>query len=229
MLELASLKQIAQQVLMVSTPTGKIDNTLWDRAQRRVRNVEQLCCLPEIIEHDLPIDRFCLVIAAYFENAGVTRCSDDENAVHKLILENVNTVKLRAFSAQVLIDKLSGILSDQKIDKTNKIIIESENRFTNMIEARILSDARNLDDIGAIGIFNEFWRYVANGNGVSDTLKSWKRKIDYAYWQARLKESFHFESTRKIAAQRFSAAEYFMNRLSIENTANDLEEASMKS
>ena len=90
----------------------------------------------------------------------------------------------------------------------------------------ILSDAQNLDDMGATGIFNEFKRHVAQGKGVTDALQSWKKKIDYRYWQARLKESFRFESVRKLAQQRLSATEYFMNQLKIEHSAKDLEELS---
>ena len=93
----------------------------------------------------------------------------------------------------------------------------------------ILSDARNLDDMGTIGIFSEFKRHIIGGKGVSNVLQAWKRKIDYKYWQARLKESFRFKSVRKIAEQRLSTAEYFMNQLKIENTASDLEESSIDS
>jgi len=88
----------------------------------------------------------------------------------------------------------------------------------------ILSDARNLDDMGAMGIFNEFRRYIIGGKSICDALQSWKMKIDYRYWQARLKKSFRFESVRKLAEQRLSAAEHFMNQLEVETEAQDLNE-----
>jgi hypothetical protein len=68
-----------------------------------------------------------------------------------------------------------------------------------------------------------------HGKGASVALDSWKRKIDYRYWDARLKESFRFDSVRKLAIQRFSSAEYFMNQLSAENSARDLEELIIES
>ena len=98
-----------------------------------------------------------------------------------------------------------------------------------MTEAKILSDARNLDDMGAVGIFSEFRRFVCNGKGVADVLESWKRKVDYRYWQARLKESFRFETVRKLAVQRFAATEYFMTQLKMENNAQDLEDLLLES
>ena len=93
----------------------------------------------------------------------------------------------------------------------------------------ILSDARNLEDMGAVGLYHEFRKYVIHGKGVAEVLDSWKRKIDYRYWQARLKESFRFESVRRVAQQRHETTEYFMNQLSTENAARDLEELIIES
>ena len=86
----------------------------------------------------------------------------------------------------------------------------------------VLSDARNLDDMGMVGIFNEMRRYVVHGRGVSEALASWKRKLDYDYWKARLRESFRFDSVRQIAQQRLQGAEQYMKQLELENRAGDL-------
>ena len=227
--EIDVIREIAQQVLTVPTLAGATGNWLWDRAQRLVRNIEHICRLPELAEANLAIDRFCLMTAAYFVEAGFARYADAEDTGARLVLADVSSDDLRDFSTQIVLDKLSGALAGPKVDKINKIIIESGNRSADMTEARILSDARNLDDMGAVGLFNEFRRYVVHGKGASDVLESWKRKVDYRYWQARLKESFRFESVRKLAAQRFSAAEYFMNQLGMENAAKDLEEIIIES
>ena len=209
--EIDVIREIAQQVLTVPTLAGATGN--W----------------PELAEANLAIDRFCLMTAAYFVEAGFARYADAEDTGARLVLADVSSDDLRDFSTQIVLDKLSGALAGPKVDKINKIIIESGNRSADMTEAKILSDARNLDDMGAVGLFNEFRRYVVHGKGASDVLESWKRKVDYRYWQARLKESFRFESVRKLAAQRFSAAEYFMNQLGMENAAKDLEEIIIES
>lgn len=217
------VKEIAQQALSVTTMTGTKDNWLWDRAQRVLRNVEHICSLPELTEKNLPIDRFCLTAAACFSEAGFTRSAEAEDAGSKPVLTDVSSDDLWDFSTRVVADKLAGALPEHKIDKINKIITEAGNRFTNMLEAMILSDARNLDDMGAVGLFNEFRKYAALGKGVADILKTWKRKLDYQYFQARLKESFRFESVEKLAQKRHIAVENFMNQLQTENAAGDLE------
>lgn len=224
MSELDVIRDTAQQLLIVPTLSGEKDNFLLDRTQRIVRNVEHICRLPELTANNLLIDRFCLIAAAWFSDTGFAKYLDEQDLSSRIVLSDITAADIRDFSTQIVNDKLSGALNGQKIDKIDKIIIESSNRFTNMTEAMVLSDARNLDDIGAVGIFNEFRRYVVHGRGVADVLQSWKRKIDYQYWQARLKEGFRFDSVRQLAQQRFEAAQFFMNHLSDENNAKDIEE-----
>jgi hypothetical protein len=185
--------------------------------------------MPELLDKSVPVDRFCLIAATYFADAGFARWADAEDTSSRLVLSDVSQTDLRDFSTQIVTDRLSGALAGPKIEKIDKIIVESSNRFTEMIEAMILSDARNLEDMGAVGLYHEFRKYVIHGKGVAEVLDSWKRKIDYRYWQARLKESFRFESVRKLAERRFSAAEFFMNQLQVEHSARDLEELLLES
>lgn len=224
MSEMDVIRDLAKQVLTVTTLSGRPDNSLWDRAQRLVRNVERICRLPEIANSGLQNDRFCLLAATYFADAGLSRYLDTKNLASKVVLADISRSDLTDFSTQLIGEKLTGAVTDSRIEKINKIILESDNRFTNMNEAMILSDARNLDDMGAVGIFNEFRKYVLHGKGVSDALKSWKRKIDYQYWHARFKESFRLDAVRELAKRRFGAAELFMSQLAVENNAQDLDE-----
>jgi len=228
MSEIDIIREIARQSLCVSTATGAADNWLWDRTQRLLRNVERICELPELAEANLPIDRFALVAAAYFCESGLGRYNEAEEMPSKPVLADIRFSDLLDFSTQIVTEKLTGKLAAAKINKINRIIVESGGNSTDMTEAMILSDARNLDDMGAMGMFNEFRRYAIQGKGASGALQSWQRKIDYRYWQARLKESFRFESVRVLAQRRHLAAEYFMNQLAIENSADDLEEIVME-
>jgi len=79
--------------------------------------------------------------------------------------------------------------------------------------------------MGIVGIFSRFRNSSLRGKGPSDVLRSWKKKIDYGYFQARLKESFHFESVKRIAKKRFELTENFMSRLQDECSAKDILDA----
>jgi hypothetical protein len=211
------IREIAQSVLARKNVSASVkDGWLWGRTQRLLRNVEAICSLPELADADLPVDRFCLTAAVYFSESWL--CA--ENSKLTVSTGSGDSGKL---AAQVAAEKLEDVISQQKINKIGKIIVESGNKLTKMTEAKVLSDARNLDDLGAVGIFNQFRKSTLQGKGATESLQGWQKKVDYGYWQARLKESFHFESAKKIAQKRFSVTQDFMARLDRENAAADIE------
>jgi hypothetical protein len=224
MSEMDVIRHIAERTIKIPMPSGISDNWLWDRTVRILKNVEHICRLPELIDQNIPIDRFCLITATCFADTGFIRYAVAEGVLGRQALSDINPIDLRDFSTQITAERLNGVLAASKIEKCNKIIIESVNRFTEMTEAIILSDARNLEDIGVVGLVHEFRKATVGGKGISELLDSWKRKIDYGYWQARLREGFRFESVRRLAEQRFATAEYIMNQLYIEHNIRDFEE-----
>jgi hypothetical protein len=226
---LETIKKLAKETLTISIGVNNSDSTLWDRAQRLVCNVEYIVRLPEVAKSGMQIDRFCLTSATYFSDAGLARNLESKKHVGTFYGSGSNGDDLLHDCTEIVSEKLTGIIKRDKIEKINSIIVEAGSNFAKKPEAMILSDARNLDDMGAAGLFHEFRRYTFVGKGVFDALQLWKRKVDYRYWQARLKESFRFESVRKLAEKRLSTAEYFMNQLNIETEASDLEELSTDS
>ena len=212
------VKQIAEETI------SGCSKWLWDRSRRIVRNCELICRLGEIVEANLPIERFCLTAAAYFSDAGYIRFAESGKCPNGVVLSELNVNDLRKFSTLIVSNKLAGTDIESKIDKINKIIIESGTVNSKLAEARILSDGRGLEDMGAVGVFNEFRKYAFHGDGPADSLVGWKRRVEYRYWQSRLDESFSFESVKKIAKRRFAAAEIFMNQLADENNGRDIEE-----
>jgi len=224
MSELDIVRDIAKRTLVIGTTTGPSNNSFWDRSQRLVRNVDLICQLPELNEVGFKIDRFCLFSSAYFSDAGLVRDLETNGEAVKCLSPRNKVEDLVDISCKVVEEKLGSFFGETKVRKINRIIFESNNQSTKMPEGMILSDARNLDDMGAVGIFNELKQCVSNGKSISDALQIWKRKVDYQYWQARLTKSFHFDSVRKLAEQRLSSAEFFMNQLKMENSGQDLGE-----
>ena len=223
MSEIDIVKELARETLVIPTQAAYPDNFLWDRAQRLVRNVEHICQVPELGRAGTTIDRFCLTAATYFCDAGIA-VRLKTNQTGTLSASDNNGDGTLDFSAQIVEEKLGEHIDGLRVRNISRIVTESGSHFSKMPEAMILSDARNLDDMGTVGIFSEFRRYIVGGKSVSDFLPAWEKKIDYQYWQARLKKSFQFESVRKLAEQRLNTAEYFMNQLKIENNANDIAE-----
>ncbi|MBC8379546.1 MAG: hypothetical protein H8E62_10265 [Planctomycetes bacterium] len=224
MSELDTIHQIARKTLTFPTSSGGRDVWLWDRTLRILRNVEHICRLPELAEQAISIDRFCLVAAAYFADSGLAHFAGNRKATRQSPPADLTNADLCNVSTQTVSDMLADIITGTRVDKINKIITGSFDRFTDVTEAMILSDGRGLEDLGAAGLLDGIRGQFIDGKGVSDMLENWKRKIEYGYWQARLKESFRFAAVRQVAERRFAAVERFMNQLATENTAGDMEE-----
>ena len=226
MADLQVFKEIAERVLAIPTQKGTSDGYLIDRAYRILRHCGGIARLGEV--QRFQIDHDCLYIAAMFRDAGFAYYANQEDKVSRMVLADLTDEDIRDFSTQVVQEKLTELLTPERLELICGIIIESGKHNTTLIEAMILSDARNLDDMGVTGIFDEMRRYVMHGRGAAEALAGWNRKIEYDYWSARLRDGFRFESVRSIAEQRLLTARKFMGQLDIENGAADLEEILLK-
>lgn len=221
MADLNVIKEIAEQVLSIPTLKGTPDRYLIDRAWRVLRHCGSIAQLNEV--RCFQVDNECLTVAALFRDAGFARYANQEDRAQRMVLADLTDEDMRDFSTQVVQEKLAELLNPRQMERTCSIIIESGKRNTRLIEAMILADARNLDDMGAVGIFNELRRYVVHGRGAAEAVTSWNQKIEYDYWTARLRESFRFDAVRDIARRRLQNAMTFMEHLHFENRAGDLE------
>ena len=75
---------------------------------------------------------------------------------------------------------------------------------------RILSDARNLNDVGLLSLWPVIRRSLTEGDGVESLIDTWKRQKEYRFWDARLNESFHFDAVREIAENRLGQFDRFV-------------------
>ena len=222
MLQLSAIQQVAEQVLLVPGPNGHVDRFLLDRAQRLLRHCASIAQLDDV--RCFQVDRDCLAVAALFRDAGFARYAGEADQVSRVLLAELTDHDLRDFSTQIVHERLAELLNPRQLERVCSTIIESGSRTTRLIEAMILSDARNLDDMGAAGIFNAARRYGVHGRGVTEAVQAWRRKVDYDYWTARLREGFRFESVRGLARGRLQGAIAFMDQLARENRAADLED-----
>lgn len=229
MTEARQIQQIAKNLLCVRKPCGTLEQWLWDRACRIARHAEEICKITEIIESKVSIDRTCLEAAALFSDVGLFAYADAKGTKHSMAVLELSRPELRSFSAQILQEKLTSHYPKARLDRICQIIQESDNRYTQLPEARILSDARNLEDLGAIGVIQDLRRCMIQGKGISAALKSWKQKVDYRYWDARLKEGFHFESIRQLAEKRYLSAEEIMIQVQNEHNASDFKGLELES
>jgi hypothetical protein len=222
MTEIEIIKGLAKEVLTASKDSVGLGSFLWERTQRLARNVEHICDLSEITQSGIEVDRYCLLCATCFSETGFAGIPAKKKAPINYPFFKSNSDGVLESCREIIDSELGSLLSKGQIAKIKKILTESCERSTAMTEALILSDARNLEDMGAVGIFHELRRFMSQGKNINDVLLHWRKQTDYRYWQARLKDSFRFEGVRKLAEQRLTTAEQFMNQLQTETEASDL-------
>ena len=217
--ELKEIEQLAKKLLTTKAQNARPDNYLFARAIRLTASIEKICSTDELTAQNLSIDRFCLAVAALFSDTHLVHSKTAQST----LADSDRTINFTA-AAKFLAEYLAGCLIPQRIEKINKIIAESYISRTKMTEAKILSDARSLEDMGIIGILNDFRRQALAGKTVSDIAGAWQKKNDYGYFQTCLDDNFHFDSVRDLATQRLEAAQNFMNSLNAEISAEDLQQ-----
>ena len=105
---------------------------------------------------------------------------------------------------------------------------QCNDRHSDLIEAQVLAEAENLDDIGVMYLLRQFRQYQAEGRPLEQLLAAWKRQNEYRFWEARVADSFRFDLTRDLARTRLKAVAQFMGVLGTEQAAGDLQAVLLK-
>jgi len=112
---------------------------------------------------------------------------------------------------------LLGALPDSAAaERAAGILREVPRRATAVNEARILSDAINLEDFGISGVLQAAMRMARRNMALDEVLEALTRRREYGYWEALLKDGFHFEPVRQMARRRLEAAWRVLDALAAE-------------
>jgi hypothetical protein len=71
-------------------------------------------------------------------------------------------------------------------------------------DARLLADAVNLQDFGAAGLVSLSIQLARQGAGVGQVAVACEKREQYGYWEARLRDGFHYPAVRQIAQRRLA-------------------------
>jgi hypothetical protein len=92
------------------------------------------------------------------------------------------------------------------LDRTIALLEQMPDREPKSLDARLLADAVNLEDFGVSGMILQTIQLSRTGDGLAQLIDGAEKRELYGYWDARLRDGFHFESARKIAEQRLEHA-----------------------
>ena len=109
-------------------------------------------------------------------------------------------------SAELLVSLFDQHIEEPLLDRAARLLHELPQKSPVPDEARLLADAVNLDDFGITGLLIQMIQMTRLGDGVNQLADGCEKREQYGYWEARLKDGFHFAPIRKIAQARLEQA-----------------------
>lgn len=116
-------------------------------------------------------------------------------------------------AAELLVGALGDQIDESLLDRTTRLLHELPQRSPVLDESKLLADAVNVEDFGVTGLVQQTIQLSRQGAGVRELIDAFEKREQYGYWQARLKESFHFEPIRQIARRRLDSAREMLKLL----------------
>jgi len=218
--ELEPIIEIARSVLVGRSPLGRDDTFLFDHSLRVTRVAERLAACREV--RSWRLDRFALSVAALFHQAATVRLEEERRTSTVYAAATMSAEDVKIYSAELAGDRLRGKVPARQLELVQEIIRRAHDAATDLAEAKVLSDADSLDDIGALGVWRDLRRYVLEGRSVEDAAHAWQRREQYGYWATRVRDAFNLATARRLAESRLGAARAFMQQLAREHEASDL-------
>ncbi len=125
-------------------------------------------------------------------------------------------------AAELLISNFSETYEAGLLERTAKILRDLPLKTPATPEARLLADAVNLDDFGAIGFVTQTMQLTRAQGSIQHLVEAFAKREEYGYWEIRLKDGFHFDLVREIARKRLDNARDMVSRLAQELHEDEL-------
>lgn len=220
MSDMQRISALARSLLTPKTPDAAQDLFVWQHSERVMRLAGMIARLPDFA--DERVDRTGLAIAALFHDAGWVVQRGRERLDRAGLLARPTSDIQRELAAGLVREHLAGLTGSATLEIAVEAIRQCNDRGANLIEAKILAEAENLDEIGAMYLLKQIRQYEFDGRGVVELLQSRNRQREYGYWEARIRDCFRFEAVRRLAQARLNAVLGFISALGCEQNAEDL-------
>ena len=204
------LRQRLTRALAVVDEHGIKGPRLMDDADRLWRRVQSLLKLGLIPNESADTD--ALELACYALELPMRSTSN--LPAGKLGRTNLRDRTEQA--AELLVGAVGNEAPEELIDRATNILLAMPHRNPASDESKLLADALNLDDFGVIGVINRAIQLGRQGDGVNQVAEGNDKREQYGYWEARLKDGFHFEAVRQIAIRRLQNARQICAMLAAE-------------
>lgn len=119
-------------------------------------------------------------------------------------------------SAELLVTLIEPHVDAELLDRATQLLTDLPSRTTRNETARLLADTINLEDFGLTGLLASAVLAASRGHGVDVIVEGQRKRDAYGYWDARLRDGFHFAPVRDIAQRRLEEARSVLRMLEAE-------------
>lgn len=220
---LAPIAAVARELLVITDASGRRDLWLWEHSERVSRIATMLAELPEI--SPTKPDRTALAIAGYFHDAGWAIQAREGKIDRWQLLSRPTNELQRELGATAVEERVGKLAPPDVIQRAMRAIRNANDRNTAQVEAQLIAEAENMDEIGVLYVLRQFRQMQAEGRPLDQLLNTWKTHLEYRYWEARVNDTLRFETTRRLARERLAGVAAMMSTLARDIACQDLQEA----
>lgn len=210
----------ARADLVITTARGNEDVLLWEHSARVAQNARRIVALPEVVATG--VDEAAVVVAALFHEAGwIARLKRGEIDPSDIFLRSTDDDH-REEGASILERSMAKLLPGESLTRALHAVRAMDDRHTDRGDALALMDADQLDEFGVISLWPTVRKGLLDGRGVQAAIETWRRRKEYRFWEARLRDSFHFDAVRDVARSRLAQLDDVMQVLAEQQEGSDL-------
>jgi hypothetical protein len=220
MKDLEAVWKLARSHLVVPADGGGHDTFLWEHSVRVAKSAQYLSRLPEAQEHEP--DSLALLAAALFHEAGwISRWRAGEIERFEMLMGSPTEVII-SDSIRTMESVLRDLVPPASLARACATVRCRIPHTQESVEGCILTEADNLEEFGLGFLWMAIRRGVCGGKGIQAVLDAWKRRVEYHFWTARLKNAFHFTPTRRLAESRLQQLEALMKEMAVQHEVEDI-------
>lgn len=208
--------------LVITTDVGTEDLFLWEHSVRVARNAAWIAGLPEVQANAPDVD--AIIAAALYHEAGwILRVKEGDISRDEVLLRPMANAH-REQGAVYLERRLADLLTPDSLRRASQVIRTLHLREHKTLEVTVVAEAENLDEFGPVALWTSIRRGLMEGKGVQAVIDTWRRRKEYQFWGARLRDSFSLSPVRDVARQRLERFERVMAEIEEQQLGSDFAE-----
>lgn len=206
--------------LVILTERGDEDLFLWEHSVRVANNARQIAKL-SMVRAAFPDEAAVVAAALYHEAGWIARLKAGEIKRDEILLRPLPEIH-REKDALILERSMAKLLSPHALTRASQAVRALNDRAMESIEAQVVTEADNLDEVGVLSLWATIRRTALDGKGVQAVIDTWRRRKEYRFWEAWLDDSFRWTPVRTIARKRLKKLERLMEELEEQHQGADL-------